>query len=108
VAKWIYTPEAAIELTEAIKSGMDGCNDQLSDILLALEKCVRDINSFFKGDNNEIYDFMLLIDGEALLVRTSDSLIAEMGFHSPRELVEGRLEEFYNICDKNRVWISPC
>lgn len=107
MGKWIYTLSASSELKAAIVTGMDGCYEQLADIMLALEKCAKEANSFFKGNNDEVYEFVNLIDGEANLVRINDPLIAEMGFRSPRALVEGRLDDFYDICDNNRIWIAP-
>lgn len=107
MGKWIHTLSCSAALKEAITVGMDGSTEQLADIMEVLEECVKEVNDFFKQENDEVYDFMTLIDGEAILVRGNDPLIKELGFRSPRALVEGRLSDFYDICDNNMVWIDP-
>lgn len=105
--KWIYALNSASELKKAVSVGMDGCDEQLADIMVALEACVNEVNEFFHKDNDEFYEFANLIDGEADLVRVNDPLIRDMMFQSPRALVEGRLDDFFDLCDKYRIWVSP-
>lgn len=46
------------------------------------------------------------IEGEADLIRNNDPLIQEMGFANSEELVDDRLEQFYDLCDRHSVWVG--
>lgn len=108
--KWRLTLVSGHALREAISSASHATEDveiRQAQILNALEKCVDECIG--KLPEDELFDFeefQGIIAGEADYVRKRNPFIQEMGFNSAEELIDDRLEQFYDLCDRYKVWVS--
>lgn len=108
--KWRFTLESGSALREAISTAFHATEDikeKQAQVLDALEKCVdKCIGKLPEDELFDFEDFQGTIAGEADYVRKRDKFIQEMGFNSAEELIDDRLEQFYDLCDRYKVWVS--
>lgn len=109
--KWRLTLDSGRTLREAISTAFhatENIEEKQAQVLDALEKCVDEcIGKLPEDELFDFEDFQGTIAGEADYVRKRDPFIQEMGFTSAEELIDDRLEQFYDLCDRYRVWVSP-
>ena len=111
MAKWIYICKGGTELRNLIDRS--GAWEMSIKILHQLEACYQEIidNYPFEDeyDKDCFQEAMDLLDGEDEIISewTHDLVdIEEYGFDDDEELVDARLEEFYNLCDSYRIWVE--
>lgn len=76
-----------------------------------LRVCCKKVMNILEGRDKELYYFDFeelyeLMDGEPEILRTNPDEILDWEFNDATELVNDRLEQFYNLCDGVRVWVG--
>lgn len=108
--RWLIELESGRSLKKAIKTAAFATSDvteKQAKVLNALEESVSEcVEMLPEHMTIDFEDFQRLIDGEADLIRTRDPLIREMGFKNATELIDGRLDQFYDLCDQYKVWVG--
>lgn len=89
----------------------DKSHDSMACILEQIRTCCHEaVKVMGDADGADSYDFDDLagvIDGEPELCRAQDvAAIKEWGYGSFSELVDSRLQAFYDYCDSHRVWVG--
>lgn len=89
----------------------DGSHETMAGILKQLQFCCRNIAGTMMAnsdlDADEFISLAKLIEGEPELCQSEDyATICEFGYSSLEELVDARLEQFYDVCDQYRVWVG--
>lgn len=108
MAKWIYILKSGAILKKLIELGSS--KENMIDIIHRLQKCYKEILEKYpfkeedEGDKYEIEESYNLLDGDDDIIATSS--FEEYGFSDGEELINERLEEFYNLCDWLRIWIG--
>ena len=111
MAKWTYTCKSGKELRNLIDKSGDW--EESVQILNQLQKCYQEIldNYCWRDDydKDSFQEAMDLINGDDKIITdwmngTND--ISEYGFDTYEDLVNERLEEFYNFCDEYRIWVE--
>ena len=107
MANWKYDLRGdGILLRQLIKE------EKEPEIIEQLQKCYQVILKKLTPRDKENYEYEVeeasnLLDGEAdILKNNPDVIINEWDFNNTRELVNSRLQEFYNICDDVRCWVA--
>ena len=111
MAKWIYTCKGGKELRNLIDRA--GTWEMSVRILQQLETCYKEIiNNYPWEDECDKYDFQDALDvlsgDDTIIENWMNGIedIDEYGFEDDEELVDERLEEFYNLCDSYRIWVE--
>lgn len=109
--KWKVKLNSGHSLREAISAAFHATEDieeKQAQVLDALEKCVDEcIGKLPEDELFDFEDFQGTITGKANYVRKRDPFIQEMGYASAEELIDDWIEQFYDLCDRYRVWVSP-
>lgn len=117
--KWKYEIKNSTNLRKSIHG------ENYGDIIRELRKCYNEIiNDYYKivkninnsrvshlGDIEYLYsdacDQLDYIEGEDILCDDKDcESLEDFGFDSFEELVDERLEEFYNMCDSYDLFVA--
>ena len=93
MAEWKYTIESGKALREAIEDGDTGATIE------CLIKCFREL--WDKLDEEDLEDYE--IDIEEIVNALTDYNPSD---EDDTETIDEYLEEFYNLCDDVRAWIS--
>lgn len=111
MAKWIYTCKGGKELRNLIDKSGDWIVS--IKILNQLQKCYQEILDNYRWEDDYdkecFQEAMDLIDGDDTIITdwmNGVNDISEYGFDTDIELVDIRLEEFYNLCDEYRIWVE--
>lgn len=108
--KWNITLVSGPLLRESIRTAIHATTEipeQQAHVLDVLEKCVAEcIATLPECDTFDFEEFQGVITGEAEYVRKRDPFIREMGFNNAEELVDERLDQFYDLCDQHKVWVG--
>lgn len=111
MAKWIYTCKGGTELRNLINRS--GVWEISIEVIKQLQRCYKEIienypweDEYDKGEFEEAAD--LLIGDDLIIERwmNGEEDIEEYGFETDEDLVDARLEEFYNLCDSYRIWVE--
>ena len=111
MAKWIYTCKGGLELRNLIdKSGAWEVSVQ---VIKQLQECYQEIIDNYpwedEWDKDRFQEALDCLDGDDLIIQNwmnGVEDIEEYGFETDDELVDARLEEFYNLCDDYRIWME--
>ena len=106
--KWNLQLTTGHSLRSAILIGQSGLREDVAHVMDSLMTSVKEVINRAPSDKVlfAFEEFESVIDGEGELIRADDPLIGEMGFDNPTELVDDRLEQFYDLCDHHRVWVG--
>ena len=111
MAKWIYTCKGGKLLRSLINRA--GAWEMSVEIIQQLQKCYKEIIDNYPWeddwDKDEFQEALALLDGDDTIIMNwmnGGEDIAEYGFNTDAELVDERLEEFYNLCDSYRIWVG--
>lgn len=108
MVKWIYILKNGKRLKELIDLGP--FKENMIDIIHQLQKCYKEILERYpfkeedESDKYEIEESYNLLDGDDDIITVGS--FEEYGFDDAEELIDERLEEFYNHCDWLRIWIG--
>lgn len=108
MVKWIYTLKSGAILKKLIELGSS--KENMIDIIHQLQKCYKEILERYpfkeedEGDKYEIEESYNLLDGDDDIIAAGS--FEEYGFNDGEELIDERLEEFYDHCDWLRIWIG--
>lgn len=111
MAKWIYICKGGTELRNLISRA--GTWEMSIEIIHQLQRCYEEIidnypweDEYDRDEFQEIHECLNGDDGiiECWINGTED--IEEYGFDDDMDLVDARLEEFYNLCDSYRIWVE--
>jgi hypothetical protein len=105
--KWQYTVKHGNELRNAIS------NDNGIQVIKTLVECYNEIlqNYSFEDDydKEQFEEANNLLDGDDLIIidcKNGKDNIQNYGFDNINELVDARLEEFYDLCDDYNIWVG--
>lgn len=103
--KWKYIIYGNV-LREAINNGEDNISSALTTLRL-LKSCYRSIRDRIKEDDwwhgfNWSYE---VVDEDIKFLEENGNLF-DIGFNSFYDLVNDRLNTFYDLCDEYEIWIS--
>jgi hypothetical protein len=109
MAKWNYKLE---EEGKEIRKLID--SEKKEEIIEHLQKCYKKILTILNSEDKENYEYEIedalnLLDGEADMIRNNPEEITSedgWGFNSITDLIDERLEAFYDICDEVRIWVQ--
>lgn len=109
---WKYKLQAGKKLRELIYSEeMEGEELEVA-ILKQLQVCYQELlekeNLFDEYDRDRIEENLNVLDGDDQLVHLyygRDPEWFDYGFDSAEELVNSRLDEFYDLCDALDIWV---
>lgn len=106
--KWAIQLATGPALRGAIAIGQSGSREDTAAVMDALMTSVKEVISRVPSEKviSDFEEFESVIDGEGDLIRTNDPLIQEMGFDGPVDLVDGRIDDFYDLCDRHHIWVS--
>ena len=99
--KWKMKLHEGIELRKLIENG------EQVEVLKLLQKIVKKLmvcKEIDEYEREKSEEFSMLLEGDDELV-VSNEEPQDFGFNNWEELVNERLEEFYNLCNDNRIWI---
>ena len=103
---WKYTINGTTlrELTKVYES-KENCAKCIIELRRLTKKCFDMLKDedYTKDDFEDLY-YLLDGDDEICLMEYNEML--EYGWRYATELVNERLEEFYNLCDAERIWIK--
>lgn len=106
MTKWIYKLKRGSELRRLIEEAET--TENLLEILQKLKNCYQEIltsypfeDEYDKYDIQEALDFL---EGDDEIIQEKE--LGEYGFENAEDLIDNRLEEFYNLCDDYRIWIG--
>jgi hypothetical protein len=86
--------------------------EQSAEIIEHLQKCYQFILGKLTSKDKEDYQYEIeeayyLLEGEADIIRNEPEVITdEWEFDDVQSLVNSRLSEFYDICDRIRCWVA--
>lgn len=105
--KWKYTVKHGNELRKAIS------NDDSVQVVKMLAECYNEIlqNFSFEDDydKEQFTEAFELLDGDDLIIidcKNGKDNIQNYGFDIINDLVDARLEEFYDLCDDYNIWVG--
>lgn len=111
MAKWIYTCKGGNELRMLIDKA--GAWEVSVAIIYQLKKCYKEIIDNYpwedEYDKSEFEESAECLVGDDLIIQNwmnGIEDIEEYGFDNDEDLVDARLEEFYNLCDSYRIWVE--
>lgn len=111
MAKWIYTCKGGTELRNLISRS--GAWEISVEIIRQLQRCYTEILENYpwedEYDKDRFEESANCLDGDDLIIENwmnGVEDIEEYGFDTDDELVDARLEEFYNLCDDYRIWVE--
>ena len=111
MAKWIYTCKGGMELHNLIDKS--GAWEISVEVIRQLQRCYQEIIDNYpwedEWDKDEFQDALDCLDGDDfIIINWMHGLddISQYGFETDDELVDARLEEFYNLCDDYRIWVE--
>lgn len=109
--KWIYTCKGGTELRRLINNS--GAWEVSVEVIRQLKKCYQEIidgypweDELDKDKFQEALDFLNGDDEIIINWMNGGEDIEEYGFDTDLDLVDERLEEFYNLCDEYRIWVE--
>lgn len=110
MVKWKMTLKSeGTKLRELIRKAKEEDTPEIqAEIILHLKKLCGSIMKKFDEDDYGYFDIEeleSLLDGDDEIILRDDN-ISDYGFDSIQELVDARLEDFYDCCDKLGVWIN--
>ncbi len=96
---------------QAMLRNSDNSAETLACILEKIQSCCKKVVELMEGAGDrhasDFDELNLTIDGEPELCRAGDvATIKGWGFDSFQELVDSRLQDFYDYCDSSRVWVG--
>ena len=111
MAKWIYTCKGGKELRNLIDRA--GTWEMSVAIIHQLQKCYQEIIDNYKFedeyDKDEFQDALDCLNGDDDIIEdwmNGGDDISEYGFDDDMDLVDVKLEEFYDLCDNYRIWVE--
>lgn len=110
---WKYTLKAGKQLRALINAEDMEEEEQQVAILKQLEVCYKELLERDKHldeyDRDDVEENLSLLDGEDHILHlfyAYDAEWFEYGWDSAEDLVNTRLDDFYNLCDACDVWID--
>lgn len=106
--RWSIQLTTGPKLRAAISAAQSGSREDVASVMDALMNSVKEVvdNALTDRAISDFEEFEGVIDGEGDLIRTNNPLIQEMGFDGPVDLVDGRIDEFYDLCDRHHIWVN--
>ena len=111
MAKWIYTCKGRTELRNLIDRS--GAWEISVEVIKQLQRCYQEILDNYpwedEWDKDEFQDAFDCLNGDDEIIinwMNGGEDIEEYGFETDEDLVDARLEEFYNLCDGYRIWVE--
>ena len=108
MTKWIYSLRNGKHLKKLINLGSS--KENMINIIRQLKKCYEEILERYpfkeedESDKYEIEKSYNFLDGDDDIIAAGS--FEEYGFSDGEELIDERLEEFYNHCDWLRIWVG--
>lgn len=108
--KWNYTLKKGKELRNLIHG--DETEETDIKIIMLLKECYQELIAQSIFDDDDKYDLeeaLNLLDGDDEIVKlyfAHDREFYDYGFANAEELINARLQEFYDLCDALDVWIE--
>lgn len=103
--EWKHTISGKL-LREAITNGEDNASSAIATLEL-LKFCYNKIHSKIEEDDWRCdFDWPYEVVSDDIEFLKEDGNLSDIGFDSFYDLVNDRLNTFYDLCDKYRIWIS--
>lgn len=106
MTKWIYKLKKGSELRRLIEEAET--TENLLEILQELKNCYQEILAFYpfedEYDKYNIQEALDFLEGDDEIIQEEE--LEEYGFENAEDLIDNRLEEFYNLCDDYRIWVE--
>lgn len=106
MVKWKYTLNMGRDLRKSVIAKNSSKTIQLIRFLCIslLDKLTHDDKEQYSDDLKELIE---LLEGEEIVIKYEPNVVIDnWGFDSLNELVDDRLEQFYDICNRCRCWIE--
>lgn len=106
MTKWIYKLKRGNELRRLIEEAET--TENLLEILQKLKNCYQEILTSYpfedEYDKYDIQEALNFLGGDDEIIQEKE--LGEYGFENAEDLIDNRLEEFYNLCDDYRIWVG--
>lgn len=113
MVKWKYElRDGARELRRLIDRSLEYDRENNAKIIEQIQVCCKRLLNQLTDKDKEYYeddiqDLLDVMDGEADALRNNPDIVTnDWGYDSTTELIDGRLAQFYDICDDCRCWIA--
>lgn len=106
MGKWIYKLKRGSELRRLVEEAET--TENLLEILQKLKNCYQEILTSYpfedEYDKYDIQEALNFLEGDDEIIQEKE--LGEYGFENAEDLIDNRLEEFYNLCDDYRIWVE--